>query len=120
LLTMTKENLELFKAKRKRVMRLGMTEEEYNDMIASAVTWIGKTIAVYDQDLYSIALETYTMRLIIGDSVASAMNRLQYYSRLLRDELWDTDDPLEFYKEQWRLLNVLKVDWQRAHGKEIN
>lgn len=115
---MTKENLELFKAKRKRVMRLGMTEEEYNDMIATAVTWLGNAIAVYDQSLYPAALENYTMRLIIGDSVATAMNRLRYYSRLLRDELWDTDDPQDFYNEQWRLLNILKVDWDRAHGKK--
>lgn len=115
---MTKENLELFKAKRKRVMRLGMTEEEYNDMIASAVTWLGQAIAAYDNDLYPAVLENYTMRLIIGEPVMNALNRLQYYSRLLRDELWDTDEPLEFYKEQWRLLNVLKVDWERAHAKE--
>lgn len=115
MLIMDKENAELFHAERQRVINLGVTEEEYNDMIASAITWIGKMIALYDQSIYPVVVRNLTMRLVIGHSVAEALNRLKYYSRLLRDELWDTDDPKQFYQDQWDLLIVLKEDYVNAH-----
>lgn len=110
MLVMDEEAQQEFRQKRREVQALGLTEEQYNNLLANGIQWISRLSEVLVRGLIPPVKAYATVATVIGRETAAIDANLKYAYRLLQDYVSDDDDVKEFYRDRMELLKALKKD----------
>ena len=110
MLVMDEEGRQEFRQKRREGQALGLTEEQYNILLANGIQWISKLSEVLVRGLIPPVQAYAAVGAVLGRETAAIDANLKYAYRLLQDYVSDDDDVKEFYRDRMELLKALKKD----------
>lgn len=112
LLEMDDSAIEDFRRKRQEILDLGLTEEQYDQMIAAGVNWILEVNTIIQNYILVSEARHDLIHAALGNAAKVMMSSLEYAYRLLK---WEYDpekfDLETFEKDRKDVLEILKADW---------